>query len=130
MQRLNTIEESHPVHVVEEDSSTDDDDYLPDIVIESDDNEEQEIIDLTEKRRETGVASGNQGGNIFIDLTEKTSEENPDDTLEMDEDEDLIIKNDEIVNLVANVYEEIPNDIYWLSLLSALENCKTFDELE
>ena len=107
---------------VQEDDTSDDD--LPDVVIDDIDEEDKEVIDLTTKKTE-------KGNNIFIDLTDAV--EISDLNVEPIEDSDLIITSQEFSTNInaqcsANLRgisqtEDIPSQVYWDSILGALEHC-------
>ena len=124
-----STENVQEVNVQVESSDSDREENIPDLQIEENGDIEEELIDLTE----IGQTSKKNGDGVFIDLTEGKDAENGDVTLDCEDFED-VLNSDEQADCegYVNVDEtlSIPDNIYWESLLGALEKCTNFSELE
>ena len=117
------------IHVVDED--------LPEVVfhnsnIDNNINNDEDFIDLTSGPSRTRNESCKDVDGLFIDLTDGPENDN-EITVQPVEENDFIIQEDmkignEVVSQVANIatyqidaFNVIPDNIYWESVLGALE---------
>ena len=107
---------------VEHDNDSDDE-HLPDIVIENEEGpEETTVVD-------SGVRSSN-ADELFIDLTEGV-EGSQDNLFKNVEEVDIITAEhmQDSVTLDFQTEDDIPDQMYWESVLSSIERCTDYNEM-
>ena len=112
-----------PDAIIDKDDSAEVDILFPGSV--PDEHDEADVVNLTETRQ-------NEVTDMFIDLTDGT--EKFDDDIDVIEHGDVItdgdVDQDKVVAHYIDAYEEdIPDKVYWESILGRLEGCKDDREM-